>query len=69
MYKEIKPTFGGEIYLKMKINTRLGSCLTKLRLSSHNFLVVRGRWLNLCFLPTLLHKSLITNVPVLHDIA
>ena len=28
MYKEIKPTFGGELYLEMNINTRLRSCLT-----------------------------------------
>ena len=39
MYKEIKPTFGDEIYLEMNINTRLRSCLTKLRLSSHKYLV------------------------------
>ena len=45
MYKEIKPTFGGELYLEMNINTRLRSCLTKLRLSSHKYLVERGRWL------------------------
>ena len=33
------------LYLEMNINTRLRSCLTKLRLSSHKFLVERGRWL------------------------
>ena len=44
MYKEIKLTFGGEIDLEMNINTRLRSCLTKLSLSSHTFLVERGRW-------------------------
>ena len=42
MYKEIKPTFGGELYLEMNINTRLRSCLTKLRLSSHKYLVERS---------------------------
>ena len=37
--------YGGELYLEMNINTRLRSCLTKLRLSSHKYLVERGRWL------------------------
>ena len=39
MYKEIKPTFGGKLYLEMNINTRLRLCLTKLRLSSHTCIV------------------------------
>ena len=45
MYKEIKLTFGAEIYLEMNINTRLRSFLTKLRLSSHILLAENGRWI------------------------
>ena len=66
MYKEIKPTFGGELYLEMNINTRLRSCLTKLRLSSHKYLVERGRWLN-SKLPYIDRKCTLCNIPDIQD--
>ena len=66
MYKEIKPTFGDEIYLEMNINTRLRSCLTKLRLSSHNYLVERGRWLK-PKLPYIDRKCTLCNIPDIQD--
>ena len=66
MYKEIKPTFGGELYLEMNINTRLRSCLTKLRLSSHKYLVERGRWLK-PKLPYIDRKCTLCNIPDIQD--
>ena len=65
-YKEIKPTFGGELYLEMNINTRLRSCLTKLRLSSHKYLVERGRWLK-PKLPYIDRKCTLCNIPDIQD--
>ena len=62
MYKEIKSTFGDEIYLEMNINTRLRSRLTKLRLSSHKYLVERGRWLK-PKLPYIDRKCTLCNIP------
>ena len=66
MYKEIKPTFGNEIYLEMHINTRLRSCLTKLRLSRHKYLVERGRWLK-PKLPYIDRKCTLCNIPDIQD--
>ena len=66
MYKEIKPTFGCELYLEMNINTRLRSCLTKLRLSSHEYLVERGRWLK-PKLPYIDRKCTLCNIPDIQD--
>ena len=44
LYREIKFTFEMEPYLQNNCNGELRQCLTKIRLSSHKFLVERGRW-------------------------
>ena len=44
LYREIKFTFEMEPYLQNNCNRELRQCLTKIRLSSHKFLVERGRW-------------------------
>ena len=44
LYREIKFTFEMEPYLQNNCNCELRQCLTKIRLSSHKFLVERGRW-------------------------
>ena len=66
IYKEIKLTFGGEIYLEMNINTRLKSCLTKLRLSSLKYLDERSRWLK-PKLPYIDRKCTLCNIPDIQD--
>ena len=60
------PTFGGEIYLEMSINTRLRSCLPKLRLSSHKYLAEKGRWLK-PKLPYIDRKCTLCNIPDIQD--
>ena len=50
----------------MNINTRLRSCLTKLRLSSHKYLVERGRWLK-PKLPYIDRKCTLCNIPDIQD--
>ena len=66
MYKEIKPTFGGELYLEMNINTRMRSSLTKLRLSSHKYLAERSRWLK-PKLPYIDRKCTLCNILDIQD--
>ena len=44
LYREIKFTFEMEPYLQNNCNRELRQCLTKIRLSSHKFLVERDRW-------------------------
>ena len=44
LYREIKFTFEMEPYLQNNCNRELRQCLTKIRLSSHKFLVERSRW-------------------------
>ena len=66
MYKEIKTTFGGEIYLEMNINTRLRFGLIKLRLGSHIFLVETGQWLK-PKLPYIARVYTLCDIPDIHD--
>ena len=44
MYREIKTTYGTETYLNCTLSKQLRIFFTKCRLSSHKFLVERGRW-------------------------
>ena len=50
----------------MNINTRLRSCLTKLRQSSHKYLVERGLWLK-PKLPYIDIKCTLCNIPDIQD--
>ena len=45
LYKEIKTVFECESYMNCNIRRDVRVCFTKLRLSSHKFLVERARWL------------------------
>ena len=45
LYKEIKIVFECESYMNCNIRQDVRVCFTKLRLSSHKFLVERARWL------------------------
>ena len=44
LYKHLKPVYSMENYLKCNYHRDFRQYLTKLRLSSHKFLVERGRW-------------------------
>ena len=44
LYKSIKGNFGFEEYLDQVENSNQRKAITKLRLSSHNFMIERGRW-------------------------
>ena len=44
LYKHLKPVYSMENYLKCNYHRDFRQYLTKLRLSSHTFLVERGRW-------------------------
>ena len=44
MYKEVKLSFSASFYVGINIHKYLRIYFTKLRLSSHKFLVERGRW-------------------------
>ena len=44
-YKEIKKSFGMELYLQDNISRQLRISFTKFRLSSHRLMVERGRWM------------------------
>ncbi len=44
LYKHIKGVYEMEQYLQRSYHRDLRQCLTKIRLSSHKFLVERGRW-------------------------
>ena len=44
MYKEVKLSFSASFYVGLNIHKYLRIYFTKLRLSSHKFLVERGRW-------------------------
>ena len=44
-YKDIKSIHDIEPYLQSDIHSSLRSAFTKLRLSSHRFMVERGRWI------------------------
>ena len=44
LYKYLKPVYSMENYLKCNYHRDLRQYLTKLRLSSHKFLVEMGRW-------------------------
>ena len=52
LYKEIKTIFGCKSYVNCNIRRDVRVCFTKLRLSSHNFLVKRARSLKLKVLYT-----------------
>ena len=45
-YKDIKSIHDIEPYLQRDIHISIRSAFTKLRLSSHRFMVERGRWMN-----------------------
>ena len=45
MYKEIKQVHKPKAYLTVKIDKKVCTSFTKFRLSSHNLLVERGRWM------------------------
>ena len=45
MYKEIKQSYKMESYLKCNIRSRLWIYFARFRLSSHRFLIERGRWM------------------------
>ena len=45
MHKEIKLSFSASCYVKFKIHKHLRTYLTKLRLSSHKYLVESGMWI------------------------
>ena len=45
LYKEIRTVFEFESYMNCNIRRDVRVCFTKLRLSSHTFLVERARWL------------------------
>ena len=45
MYKEIKQSYKMESYLKCNIRRSLQTYFARFRLSSHRFLVERGRWM------------------------
>lgn len=44
LYREIKESYNMADYLRYNISATLRSSLTKIRLSSHRFMVERGRW-------------------------
>ena len=46
LYKEMKTVFECESYMNCNIRQNVRVCFTKLRLSSHKFLIERARWLN-----------------------
>ena len=45
MYKEIKQSYNMELYLKCNIRSNLRIYFARFRLSSHKFLIERGRWM------------------------
>ena len=45
IYKEIKQSYKLELYLKCNIRSSLRIYLARFRLSSHRFLIERGRWM------------------------